>query len=155
MKEFEREHFIDSIVYLIEQTATYCFTEGSKFFDEMDLGVSLDQYITIDTISLKPGICQSELAKLILKDRSFTSRTLNSLEIKGLIERKIEMKGKRLVKRLYLTLKGKQVLADNQERLKKTFIDIFKDISDEEFKTVREILEKMKYSISKYTLIPL
>lgn len=154
MKEIDYEHFIDNIVYLIDQTATYCYTEGIKFFEDLCIGVSLDEYITIDTISLKPGICQNELAKLTLRDRSFTSRILNNLEEKKLIKRAVETKGKRLVKRVYLTKKGEKTISDNQDRLKKSFAEIFKDISDEEFKSLRSTLEKMKDSISKYTVIP-
>ena len=80
MKEQECKHFTDSIVYLMEQTAAYCSSKGSQFFDEANLGVSYDEYIIIDTISFNIGICQRDLSKMILKDRSYTSRVLNGLE---------------------------------------------------------------------------
>lgn len=155
MKEQECEHFVDSIVYLMEQTALYCKTKGSQFFEGQNIGVSLDQYTAIDTISFNSGICQRDLSKLILKDRSYTSRILNTLEEGNFIERKIETKGKRLVKKLYITDKGKQLLSEYQGKLKNVFHEAFKDITDEEFAALRNGLEKMKDCMSKYTIMPL
>ena len=139
----------------MEQTAAYCSSKGSQFFDEASLGVSYDEYIIIDTISFNIGICQRDLSKMILKDRSYTSRVLNGLESRDLVLRKIEEKGKRLVKNLYLTKKGEQILEKTHEKLKKAFLDLFKEISDEEFESIRNGLEKMKDCISKYTKMPL
>lgn len=153
MKEFECEHFTDSIIYLLEQTAVYCRTKGSKFFEDLNIGLSLDQYITLDAISFNQGICQRELSKLILKDRSYTSRILNSLEESNLIERRIETKGKRLVKRLYLTQNGELIISNNQDKLKNSYLQAFETISEEEFETIRNLLEKMKNCISKYTIM--
>lgn len=155
MKERECEHFVNSIVYLMEQTSKYCYEKGSQFFEEQNMGVSLDQYAAIDTISFNPGICQNDLAKLILKDRSYTSRILNTLEENKYIERKIETKGKRLIKGLYLTDKGKKILSDHHDKLKNLFLVAFSDFSDEEFAALRGGLEKMKVCISKYTIMPL
>lgn len=155
MKELECEHFVDSIVYLLEQTAVYFNTKGAQFFDQLNIGVTLDQFIAIDTLSFNQGICQQDLAKLILKDRSYTSRIVNTLEKADYIERKIEMKGKRLVKTLYLTKKGEDIIKNNQERLKNSFAKVFEDISEDEFATLRCLLEKMKDNVSKFTVIHL
>lgn len=155
MKEFECEHYVDSIVYLIEQTSVYFNTKGAQFFEQLNIGITLDQFTAIDTISFNQGICQRDLSKLILKDRSYTSRILNTLEEKGFIERRVETKGKRLVKTLYLTQEGENIILNNQERLKNSFSNVFGDISEEEFISMRATLEKMKDSVSKFTIIPL
>ncbi len=115
----------------------------------------MDQYSTIDTISFNPGICQRDLSKLILKDRSFTSRILNGLEKEGFIRREVETKGKRLVKKLYITNKGEKILLNYHEKLKNLFLQIFEEISEEEFSAIRVGLEKMKDCVRKYTVMPL
>jgi DNA-binding MarR family transcriptional regulator len=155
MKELEGEHFTNSIIYLIEQISIYCKTKGSQLFESSDNGLTMDQYTILDTIDGSPEICQMDLAKLILKGRSYTSRLLISLEENGFLERKVETKGKRLIRKLYLTQKGKQTVSENQIKLKKVFTEVLKDFSDEDYKQTRKGLEKMKECISKYTIIPL
>lgn len=44
--------------------------------------VTPDEFYALDAIMLNEGICQRELAKLILKDRPNTGRILDSLEKK-------------------------------------------------------------------------
>lgn len=155
MKEYECEHFVNSIVYLMEQTTLYCRTKGAQFFEKLNIGITMDQYSILDTLSFNPGICQRDLSKLILKDRSFTSRLLNSLEDGNFVERKIETRGKRLIKELYLTSKGKEIIDNYHDKLKSLFLEVFKDISEDEFKAVRAGLEKMKDCMSRYTEISL
>ncbi len=155
MKEKECDHFVDSIIYLIEQTAIYNRTKAIQLFDDLKIGLTFDQYCALDAVSINEGICQRDLAKLILKDRSYTTRLATMLEDKGLIFRKIEEKGSRLVKRLYLTEAGINVISKNQENLKDISTEIFKEMTDEEFNTLRNTLEKLKQCISKYTVMPL
>lgn len=155
MKEQEFGHYTDSIIYLIEQTNIYCRTKSEQFFESLNIGLNMDQYTILDTVEMNAGICQMELSKLILKDRSYTSRLLNILEEKGFIKRKTNTAGKRLVKELYITKKGKQILLDYNSKLKNTFLDVFKEIPDEEFAEIRKGLEKMKACIGKYTIMQL
>lgn len=152
-KEQECTNYVDSIVYAIEQTAIYCRIKGAQFFKELNIGVTLEQFIALDAISFNPDICQRDLSKLILKDRSNTGRLLGILEETGFIERKVETKGKRLVRKIYITEKGKDLIEKNQERLKVAFADVFSNISDDEFFTMRQTLRKMKESLSKFTVI--
>lgn len=153
MKESEYEHYLDNIVYLMDQTSTYCKAKGEQFFKQLDIGITLEQFLILDTVSVQPGLCQIDLAKLILKDRSYTSRQVSVLEEKGLIDRKIDTKGKRLIKGLTLTKAGEKFLEEHQFKLKNAYFDVFKEISEEEFKVIREGLMKMKDCISKYTVI--
>lgn len=155
MKERECSHFVDSLVYLMEQTSQYCKVKGSQFLEDLNIGLTLDQYSALDTISFNQGICQRDLSKLILRDRSCTSRILNFLEQGDFIERRIETKGKRLVKKLYIASKGENILAKYQEKLKNLFAKVFEEISDEEFAVIRRGIEKMKNCISRYTEISL
>lgn len=155
MKQVECEHFVETEAYLIDQTSAYINTRGNQFFNELNIGLSLDQFVALDTISFNQGICQRDLSKIILKGTPYTSKTLDILEKKNLIERKIETKSNRLVKKVYLTSEGEKVTIEITKRLKSTFANIFDNISDEEFGLLRNILIKMQESISKFTIMPL
>lgn len=155
MKELEGEHYIGSIIYLIEQLNIYCRTKSEQFIDSLGIGLNLDQYSILDTIDVSPGICQMELAKLILKDRSYTSRLVIFLEKNGFIERRLNTKSNRLIRELYITQKGKQILTQNQSKLKSAYADALKNFSDAEYSRFRNDLEKMKECVSKYTIMPL
>ena len=143
------EHYIESIYYQLEQTARYCRYLGSQIFQKLDMPVSMDEFVTMDTISLNDGMCQRELAKLILKDRANTGRILNSLEEKGYIERFVDTKNNRLVRKMRLTPEGREittkvskVLREYIEKLPKVLSENDKFEIMESLKTFREGLEQ-------------
>jgi MarR family transcriptional regulator, organic hydroperoxide resistance regulator len=92
-------------------------------------------------------------SKIVLKDRSNTSRILNILEEKGLVERHVDTKQKRLVKKVILTPKGAALLERIFPVVKSEYIKAYDGISDEEISVVRKVLEKMKENLSKDTTI--
>lgn len=153
MEEQKNCHYTESIVYSMEQTVVYFRVKGAQFFNELNLGITIDQFVTLDAIYCNNDICQRDLSKLILKDRSNTGRILTILEENCLITRMIETKGKRLVKKIYITDKGKQIIEENQPKLRDAFLKVFENVSDEEFATLRKILDKLKDSLSKTTSI--
>lgn len=144
-------HYVDSIFYAMEQTVTYLGVKGAQFFNQINIGVTVDQFAVLDAIYTNNDICQRDLSKLILKDRSNTGRILNILEKNGFITREIETRGKRLVKKVYITAKGKSIIDDNHEKLKNAFENIFEDISEEEFSNLRLTLSKIRNGLSKNT----
>lgn len=153
MKEKENCHYTESLIYLMEQTVTYFRIKGAQFFNELKIGITIDQFVALDAIYYSKDICQRDLSKIILKDRSNTSRILNILEENGFITREVETKGKRLVKKIYITQKGENIIEENHPKLRERFMQVFEDISEEEFLALRKTLEKMKESLSKTTSI--
>jgi len=154
MKE-NSKHYIDGLNYLMEQTVIYIKEKGEQFFKELNLGITLEQLIAMDTISANVGICQTDLSRLMLKERSSTSRILNSLEKLEFVERKTATKNRRLVNELYITAQGEDFLSKNGEKLKKTFENVFDDMTEDEFESIRRGILKMKECVSKFTVIPL
>lgn len=153
MKETNVKHYFESALYLMEQTIIYTKLKGAQFFNQLDMGVTIDQFIALDAIYANKDICQRDLSKLILKDRSNTGRILNILEEKGFVTRALETKGKRLVKRIYITDKGKELVEKSIPRLHAAFHQVFESVSEEEFATLRIIIGKLKDSLSKTTSI--
>ena len=93
------KHYIDSIYYDVELTAYAMRMLGRQLFENLNLGITLAEHAALDTIFCNAGICQRDLAKLILTDRANTGRILDSLEEKGLITRFVDLKNNRLVKK--------------------------------------------------------
>lgn len=151
MAEKVEKHFVDSLIYSMEQTVIYSRIKGAQFFNELKMGVTIDQFKALDAIYCNNDICQRDLSKIILKDRSNTGRILNILEEKEFIKRVIETRGKRLVKKIYITDKGKNLVEESIPKLSHAFLQVFENISEEEFSTLRKTLEKMKKSLSKTT----
>jgi len=153
MKEKENCHYTESIIYSMEQVVIYFKIKGAQFFNQLNMGVTIDQFGVLDAIYCNDDICQRDLSKIVLKDRSNTGRILNILEENGFIKRLAETKGKRLVKKIYITDEGRKMIEDNQEKLRTAFSKVFDDVSSEEFDKLRKILNKIKESLSKTTSI--
>ena len=151
MKEKGDCHYVDSIIYAMEHTVVYFKVKGAQVFNALNLGITIDQFTALDAIYSSHDICQRDLSKLILKDRSNTGRILNILEENGFIERVVETKNNRLVKKVYITEKGKSLVEDNQPKLRNAFVQVFGDISDDEILDFRATLDKLKEGLSKIT----
>lgn len=149
------EHYTDNFIYHMEQTTAYFKEKGEQCLKNMNAGLTLDQFIAVDILSINPGICQMDLAKVILKDRVYTSRLINALEEKGLAERRLETKGKRPVNKLYLTKEGEKLLSELQEELQEVCEEVFKDFDSKELEATINGILKLKECISKYTVMPL
>lgn len=108
MKQSVQNHFTDSIFYEIELTAKYCKMLGAQVFEKFNAGITVEEYTILDTLLCNPETCQRDIAKLILRDRANTGKLLDTLEKKGFVERKLDIKNNRPVKIAKLTQLGKQ-----------------------------------------------
>ena len=153
MKEMETCHYTDSLIYSMEQTVVYFKIKGAQLVSALDIGVTIDQFAALDAIYCNNDICQRDLAKLLLKDRSNTGRILNILEENGFVERVADTKNNRLVRKIYLTDKGKNIIETHHEGLRAEFLKMFEDVSEEEFANLRTTLNKLKEVLSKTTSI--
>ena len=153
MKELETCHYTDSIIYSMEQAVIYFKIKGAQLISALNIGVTIDQFAALDAIYSHNDICQRDLSKLILKDRSNTGRILNILEENGFVERVADTKNNRLVRKIYITEKGKRIIEDHQATLRASFLQVFDNISEEEFANLRSTLNKLKTSLSKTTTI--
>lgn len=143
------EHYIESIYYQLEQTARYCRYLGSQIFQKLDMPVSMDEFVTMDTISLNDGMCQRELAKLILKDRANTGRILNSLEEKGYIERFVDTKNNRLVRKMRLTLEGREITTKVSKVLREYIEKLPKVLSENDKFEIMESLKRFREGLEQ------
>ena len=150
MAKKQQKHFTDSIYYDLEQTARLMKKSANQLFEKIDMGLNFDEYTVLDTISCNAGICQRDLAKLILKDRANTGRILDTLEEMGLITRFIDTKNNRLVKKMGITEKGLKKLKEISDRIESHFTNTTKSFSEEELDALQLTLRRFKNSIEEF-----
>lgn len=144
------KHFTESIYYDLEQTARLMKKSGNQLFEKINMGLTFEEYTVLDTISCNSGICQRDLAKLILKDRANTGRILDTLEEMGLIARFIDTKNNRLVKKAGVTEKGLVKLKDIGARIKSHFENTTRSFSENEIDALQQTLRRFRNSIEEY-----
>lgn len=142
-------HYTDSIHYELEQTSRLMNMLTNQLFKKLELSITFDEYIALDTVSINAGICQRDLAKLILKDRANTGRILNELEQKGFITRFIDTKSNRLVKKMGITETGLQELNSINNKIKTYLSGVTKRIPPEDVDKVRDILRAFRLELDK------
>ncbi len=142
-------HFTDSINYELEQTGRLLKKLSRQLFRKLEVELSPDEYVMLDTISINDGICQRDLAKLILKDRANTGRILDNLEAKGLIKRYVDTKNNRLVKKTAITESGTKELNNINNTIKTYINGTVRKISAEEVDKVKNVLKKFRMNLEK------
>lgn len=152
-QENEITSFSESVIREISRTSMYLKIASAHVFDSFDFGLTVEQYIVLDAIYNNTTLCQRDISKIVLKDRSNICRILNILEEKALVVRKIEMKDKRPVKNVYITKKGSKLVQKIFPILKNSYIKTMDGISQEEISTLKVILKKIKHCVSKHVSV--
>ena len=144
----DTKHFTDTIFYQIELTARYSKMLGAQLFGKLGIGLTPEEFATLDVIIAYQELCQRDIAKLILKDRANTGKLLDSLELKGLIQRELTSKNNRPVKIVRITEEGRNTynttyakLQPHHEAVKERVVNTDLAKLGELLKELREILE--------------
>ncbi len=149
MTDLKNMHYTDSIHYELEQTARLMKLLTIQLFSRLEIELSTEEYAVLDTLSINAGICQRDLAKLILKDRANTGRLLNSLEEKGFITRFIDTKNNRLVKKMGITASGYRMLESINKRIRSYMENVTHKIPPEEVNRVQQTLKAFRLDLEK------
>lgn len=147
------KHYTQSLNYELEQTARLMRMVGLQLFKTINIDITPDDYSTLDTISINNGICQRDLAKLILKDRANTGKILNGLDKKGFITRSIDTKNNRPVKKIYITDAGRDKLKEISSKIISYFKAITVKISKEKIKIAHEALKELREELGRFVTI--
>ena len=141
--------YADKLPYIIEKTTVYFRLRGSQLLVKMGCPLTIDQFITLDTIAFNKGICQRDLAKFILKDRANTGRILDSLEQKGFITRFIDTKNNRLVKKMGITENGLKELNMIDSKIERYLKSLTRKIDPADVDRVQETLKSFRIELEK------
>ncbi len=140
-------HYIDTPSYDMELTSKYCKTLLVQLFNKMCSEISPEEFIVLDTISCNRGLCQRDLAKLILKDRANTGRILDSLQNKGFIVRYNDTKNNRLVRKVDITQSGIDMLEVLILRFKPYHEKMCKLFNEQDLLILKASLKKIRDAI--------
>ena len=143
------EHYTDTIFYQIELTAKYCRYLGTQAFDKYNTGITIEEYTALDTLCINSGLCQRDLAKLILKDRANTGKLLDGLEQKGYIERKLSIRNNRPVKIIELTKSGRAKAEEVAARIRPDFMAVKEKINNSDIAKVGDLLKEFRKVLSE------
>ena len=139
MKEIKRNHYVDTVIYSVDMIIKNLNAELKHRIDKLDLGITGEQFVVLDTVSYYENIYPQKLSYILMKDKSNTTRMIQILVDKGLLIKEAGKSNNRLVYILKITDKGKKLVNDNMPKIKKYITEIFANISDEEI----ELLHKM------------
>lgn len=138
------KHYTESIFYELEFTAKYIKRMGYNYCNELNMEVGPEEVLALDIIYLNPGICQRDLAKKLLKDRAGTGRVLLQLEAKGFVERFVDTKGNRLVRKMKLTPNGEEMLKLATEKFTPLAKKIKENFSPEKGEQLKNLLNELR-----------
>lgn len=109
--------YTESLYYQIKLTAKYLKLLSEQLFEGLKIEATPDEFTTMDIINNNEGLCQRDLAKLLLKDRANTGRIVTTLEKRGYVRIVVDKKSNRLVKLLALTTKGKNFVEKTTQKI--------------------------------------
>ena len=148
MKDFS-ERYAECLPYLVDKASVYFRLHGSSVLQRLGLDLTIDQFIALDAIALSSDICQRDLAKILLKDRSNVTRIVSILEKKSLIKRISTTKLKRPVKMIKITEKGQKVVDELSPVLKGDLKDFTSSFSANDLEQFVDTLNKIISKISE------
>ncbi len=146
-KDFQTARFCNTVFYDLQQTARYAKFMARQVFSKVG-ELTPPELGALATMLENPGICQRDLAKIILRDRAGTGRILDSLESKGYIVRDVDTKNNRLVRKVEVTDSGEEVLNKSMEKLFNYYKVVTDQITQEEIDSIRAGLKKIRDGLS-------
>lgn len=148
MKEIKLNHYVDTIIYSIDMIIKNLKTELKHKIDKLNLGITGEQFVVLDTVSYYDNIYPQKLSDIMMKDKSNTTRMIQILVDKGLITKEIGKINNRLVYQLKITKEGKKLVDDNMPKIKKYITEIFANIPDEEIELLHKMSTKFQTALS-------
>ena len=148
MIKINKEHYVDTVIYSIDKIIKGLKNELKNKLETLDIGITGEQFIVLDTICGTKNIYQQQLSEIIMKDKSNTNRILKILEQKGLITKEYGNVKNRLVYFLNPTKDGRKIVENNMPKIKQFITDIFKNIDDSEIEILHKLSHKFQADLS-------
>lgn len=148
MKEIKLNHYVDTVIYSIDMIIKNLKTELKHKIDKLNLGITGEQFVVLDTVSYYDNIYPQKLSDILMKDKSNTTRMIQILVDKGLITKEVGKVNNRLVYQLKITKKGKKLVDDNMPKIKKYITEIFANIPDEEIELLHKMSRQFETALS-------
>jgi len=149
MIDIQKDHYVDTIIYSIDRIIKGLKIELKNKLETLNIGITGEQFIVLDTICGTPNIYQQQLSEIIMKDKSNTNRILKILEQKDLIYKEYGNVNNRLVYFLHPTDNGKKIVETNMPKIKQFITEIFKNIDNSEIDILHKLSNKFQADLSE------
>ena len=149
MIDINKEHYVDTIIYSIDRIIKGLKIELKNKLETLNIGITGEQFIVLDTICGTENIYQQQLSEIIMKDKSNTNRILKILEQKKLIVKEYGNVNNRLVYFLRATEEDKKIVEDNMPKIKQFITDIFVNIDNSEIEILHKLSNKFQADLSE------
>lgn len=132
----------DSIAYRLIRSSNSVVNSLNKRLNPYDLAI--EQRATLEIIKFEPNVNQTKIAKLLGKDKTTISRSLNSLEKKELIVKINDKENDKRSNKIKLTKKGEEILEQTLDDVTTFRESLNSKLNEEEHKIFFEILDKLE-----------
>lgn len=136
-----------TVLFLIDQTSKTARQYSQKQFDLLGINVSVEQWVLLKVIEREQTLSQSELAKITHRDPASIGRSLDLLEKKGLIKRKIVANNRRK-HNLTLTKEGDYFILQNMPLVNKLRNTSLKGFSEQEITDLMDKLNRIQRNMA-------
>src|SRR5574344_684612 len=147
--KIDLKNFTHGVFYEITHLSIYINMLAKNFFEIRNVDITHDEFLALNIIQCNPDICQRDLAKLMLRDRTRTGRILDSIEEKGYVERFNATKNNRLIRTMKITKRGKNIYETECNILDQIMNKLLEKIPENRLEDLRLSLKQLEQAISE------
>lgn len=135
--------------FTLKNSIAYRFIRGANSINKTintklkPFDIAIEQRVTLEIIKFKTNVNQTSIASLLGKDKTTVSRSLNSLEKKGLIKR-TETLGDKRSNNIELTYEGEEILENTISEVESFRESLNQKLNKEEIKAFFKIIDKLE-----------
>lgn len=135
--------------YALKNSIAYRFIRGANSVNKTlnknlsPYNIAIEQRATLEIIKFETNVNQTTIANLLGKDKTTISRSLNSLEKKGLIQ-KSESLGDKRSNNVELTPAGELILEDTIDEVTRYRESLNEKLTKEELESFFKIIDKLE-----------
>lgn len=133
------EELYNSYSFLLDRTARRVKQYAQQKFKELNLNVTVDQWLVLKHLYENEGMKQNELAELLFKDNPTLTRIIDLLCEKGLTVRKPHPSDRRSF-HVSLTSKGKNKVEQIKPGIQKIRLKAWEGLSKKDFLHFQKVL---------------
>ena len=138
----------NATAYKIQRTARLLRYSLNRFFQQLDLVISQEQWFILFRLYEKQGQSQRELADKDLNDHPNITRLIDALVRQGYVRREADPRDRRR-SLIYLTAEGETLMESLKPKIIETRRQVFAGVSAEEIEVLEQILQKIEVNMMK------
>jgi DNA-binding MarR family transcriptional regulator len=134
------EERYNSYSFLLDRTARRVKQYAQQKFKELNLNVTVDQWLLLKHLYENKSMKQNELAELLFKDNPTLTRIIDLLCDKGLTLRKQHPADRRSFQ-VELTKQGKKKVEEMKPRIKDIRLKAWEGLTEKDFTHFKKVLD--------------